>query len=48
MVLGIREYPVNIDPDELIEFIDTSIAEESTKTWLMYLNLPFMMVKMIS
>ena len=29
MVLGIREYPVNIDPDELIEFIDTSIAEGS-------------------
>ena len=27
MVLGIREYPVDVDGDELIKFIDTSIEK---------------------
>ena len=29
MVLGIREYPVDIDADKLIEFIDTNIENNS-------------------
>ena len=29
MVLGIKQYPVDVDADELIEFIDASIAEGS-------------------
>ena len=28
MVLGIREYPVDIDADKLIEFIDTNIENK--------------------
>ena len=29
MVLGIREYPVDIDGDKLVEFIDTKIENNS-------------------
>ena len=29
MVLGIREYPVDIDANKLIEFIDTNIENNS-------------------
>ena len=29
MVLGIRGYPVDVDADELIEFIDSSIENGS-------------------
>ena len=29
MVLGIKQYPVDVDADELIEFIDASVAEGS-------------------
>ena len=49
MVLGIKQYPVDVDADELIEFIDASIAEGSLlKRWIMYPNLLSMMVRMIS
>ena len=29
MVLGIREYPVDIDADELVKFIDTSVEKSA-------------------
>mgnify|MGYP003109272972 FL=1 len=29
MVLGIKQYPVDIDGDELINFIDTAITDKS-------------------
>ena len=40
MVLGIREYPVDIDADELVKFIDTSVENSALTKNMAHVSKP--------